>query len=79
MAVLAVEGCLIDGLENIFSATAVAKMNKQTLSTLGGESEQAQAERHELEGKVAALHDAQRECLRAGKTQNSHNICDILE
>ena len=66
MAVLGVEGCLIDGVESIFSATKVVNMDKQKLRVLGGESEQAQAERRELEQKVNALQEAQRECLRAG-------------
>jgi len=69
VAVLAVEGCLVDGLENVFSAIKVANMDKQKLHAIGGESEQAQAERLELEQKITALQDAQRECLRAGKVQ----------
>ena len=66
IAVLAVEGCLVDGIESIFSATEVVNMNEHKLRALGGESDGVQAERHELEQKVTALQDAQRECLRAG-------------
>ncbi|KAH8597058.1 P-loop containing nucleoside triphosphate hydrolase protein [Bisporella sp. PMI_857] len=69
IAVLAVEGCLIDDLEDIFSPTAVIKMDDEKLRALGGESELAQVERSELEQKVAVLQDAQRECLRAGAVQ----------
>jgi hypothetical protein len=64
---------LVDGLDEIFSATEVVKMDEQKLRALGGESEQAQAERIELEQKVTALQDAQRECLRAGKVQTLSN------
>ena len=64
---------MIDGLENVFSATEVVNMDKQKLGALGGESEEAQAERLELEQKVTALQDAQSECLRAGKIQTLNN------
>jgi hypothetical protein len=76
IAVLAIEGCLVDGLDEIFNATEVVKMDEQKLRALGGESEQAQAERLDLEQKVAALQDAQRQCLRAGKflTFDQHNM-----
>lgn len=67
IAVLAIEGCLVDGLENVFNVTTVVHMDEDKLSALGGEPEEVQTERLELEEKVAALQDAQRECLRAGK------------
>jgi len=46
-------------------------MDDQKLQAIAAESEQAQAERLELEQKVAALQDAQRECIRAGKIPTS--------
>lgn len=65
---------MIDGLEDVFSATTVVNMDTEKLHTLGRESEQTRAERLELEQKVTALQDAQRECLRAGKVQTLNNI-----
>jgi hypothetical protein len=53
-------------LDKIFSATEVVNMDEQKLRALAGESEQARAERLELEQKVIALQHAQRECLGVG-------------
>lgn len=63
-AVLVVEMCLIDGLENIFSPRQVALMDSDLLQTLASENSATQIKRSRLNNKHEMLKRALRTCLR---------------
>ncbi|KAF1956374.1 hypothetical protein CC80DRAFT_593826 [Byssothecium circinans] len=64
IVVLAVEGCLVDGLADVFSPTQVAQMDEALIKKLAEEDKRTQKDRKELDKKIADLEDAQRICRR---------------
>jgi predicted ribosome quality control (RQC) complex YloA/Tae2 family protein len=65
IVVLAVEGCLLDGLTDVFSPTEVAQMDGKLIKKLAEEDKETQKQRKKLDKKIEDLEDAQRICRRA--------------
>ena len=65
IVVLAVEGCLIDGLTDVFNPTEVAQMDKALIKKLAEEDKLTQKQRKMLDKKIEDLEDAQRICRRS--------------
>lgn len=63
VAMLAVEMCLVDGLEDIFSPTVVARMSDEELKMIAGESPAVEELRIQLTEKKNRLKSALRQCL----------------
>jgi hypothetical protein len=66
IAILAVEGCLLDGLTEIFDGSRVAQMDEATIKKLAEEDKPTQKVRKRLDKKIDDLEEAQRICRRAG-------------
>jgi predicted ribosome quality control (RQC) complex YloA/Tae2 family protein len=64
IVVLAVEGCLIDGLTDVFNPTEVAQMDEALVKKLTEEDKPTQKLRKKLDKKIEDLEDAQRICKR---------------
>jgi predicted ribosome quality control (RQC) complex YloA/Tae2 family protein len=64
IVVLAVEGCLIDGLTDVFNPTEVAQMDEALIKKLAEEDKATQKQRKKLDKKIEDLEDAQRICKR---------------
>jgi hypothetical protein len=59
--------CLIDGLADIFSPSAVSKMSDEQLENIAGESPLVTTQRAQLTEKKARLQSALWECLVNGE------------
>jgi hypothetical protein len=72
IVVLAVEGCLMDGLTGVFNPTEVAQMDEELVRKLAEEDKFTQETRKALDKKIEDLEDAQRMCRRgmSSKTVN---------
>ena len=64
---LAVENCLMRGLDEILSPQAVADMDEQELDKLAGESETSQKTRNDTQEKLKALQEGLSVCRRHTK------------
>jgi predicted ribosome quality control (RQC) complex YloA/Tae2 family protein len=64
IVVLGVEGCLMDGLTDVFNPTEVAQMDEELVRKLAEEDKFTQETRRKLDKKIADLEDAQRMCRR---------------
>ena len=64
IVVLAVEGCLIDGLTDVFNPTKVAQMDKTLVKKLAEEDRLTQNQREMLDKKIGDLERAQNDCRR---------------
>jgi predicted ribosome quality control (RQC) complex YloA/Tae2 family protein len=64
IVVLAVEGCLIDGLTDVFNPTEVGHMDEKLMKKLAEEDKATQKQRKKLDKKIEDLEDAQRICRR---------------
>ncbi|KAK7190960.1 hypothetical protein DPSP01_009163 [Paraphaeosphaeria sporulosa] len=64
IVVLAVEGCLLDGLTDVFNPTEVAQMDGKLIKKLAEEDKETQKQRKRLDKKIEDLEDAQRICRR---------------
>ena len=60
IVVLAVEGCLIDGLTDVFNPMEVAQMDEVLVKILAEENKLTQNKRKKLDKKIEDLEDAQR-------------------
>ena len=64
IVVLAVEGCLIDGLTDVFNPTEVAQMDKALIKKLAEEDNLTQKQREILDKKIKDLEKAREICRR---------------
>ena len=77
VVVLGVESCLLSKLEAMFTSETVVQMDDDTLNLVGGESEEMQSEREELNRQLETLDDSLKRCRRHTSRLNRSQAKEI--
>ena len=79
VVVLGVEPCLLSKLEAMFTSETVVQMDDDTLNLVGGESEEMQSEREELNRQLETLDDSLKRCRRHTSRLNRSQAKEIAQ
>jgi GTP-binding protein EngB required for normal cell division len=79
VVVLGVESCLLSKLEAMFTSETVVQMDDDTMNLVGGESEEMQSEREELNRQLETLDDSLKRCRRHTSRLNRSQAKEIAQ